>query len=334
MSTFGLVASSNGLGHARRLSNLALGFHSLGYSVNLFISTHQLLKIRSEFKFPTNSIKIFIIDSHGIDGPVWQKNGFKYVEPNMEIITEISKCDIIISDNVIWPIKYNENFYLFGHFSWIDYWENQKSVVFTKRVMKIYENEYLLMNKIKKWFLTEDFQLNVEAKRNIRIVPVKLLRYFNDNLIPDKYYPEPTIWISYGTTKLQDPAINYKNLMPYFNVKFLETFQLTTSNFKPNLVIGRPGLGTIRDCLAAGIYFYSVSSEDDLELISNRKSLSKFSQDNLNELTFDRFTEKLKMNIHSLDGFLSWDYAWSDISQNYVEVCESILRNLIPTSKI
>lgn len=334
MTTFGLVASNNGLGHARRLSNLALGFHSLGYNVNLFISSHQFLKIKSEFKFPTNSIKIFIIDSHGIDGPVWRKNGFKYVKPDIGIITEISKCSIIISDNVIWPINYNENFYLFGHFNWIDYWENQKNVVFTKTVMEIYENENLMMNKIKKWFLIKDFQFNVEAKRNIRIIPVKLLRYFNDSLFPDKYYPEPTIWISRGTTKLQDPDINLKNLMPYFNIKFEETFQLTTSNFKPSLVIGRPGLGTIRDCLAAGVYFYSVISEDDPELRSNRESLSKFSKNDLNELTFDKFTKKLKMNIHSLDGFLSWEYAWNDISQNYMAVCESILRNVIPTSKI
>ena len=58
MTSIGLVASQNGLGHARRLSNLAVGFKQLNLSVKLFISLFQYKALHKEFEYSNRKIEI------------------------------------------------------------------------------------------------------------------------------------------------------------------------------------------------------------------------------------------------------------------------------------
>ena len=126
MKIIGLVASNNGLGHARRLLNLSSGFLKVGQSIKLFISREQRIKLSSELAKMNLDLNIIEIESYGIDGPVWFKQGQPVQEPPPGVVAEIAGCDFIISDNLTWPFNYNENIALFGHFTWHDYWQRTK----------------------------------------------------------------------------------------------------------------------------------------------------------------------------------------------------------------
>ena len=140
MKIIGLVASNNGLGHARRLLNLSSGFLKAGQSIKLFISRDQRIKLSSELAKMNLDLNIIEIESYGIDGPVWFKQGQLVSEPPLDVVAEIAGCDFIISDNLTWPFKYNENIAIFGHFTWHDYWQRTKDYEDLK-LLEIFETK-------------------------------------------------------------------------------------------------------------------------------------------------------------------------------------------------
>jgi hypothetical protein len=277
MKRVGLVASSNGLGHARRIFQLALAFEIHGYSTTIFVTTKQIEKLLKEENLEKTQLNYCEIETHGIDGPTWLLNGGRITNPSYDVITKLQKCDFVISDNVLWPIKYSKVFALLGHFTWIDYWDKVGLNQFDLSLNKVYYDELQKLLDVKIWFQFSDFALDHILNLPKQIVPIKLLNYSSDakfrNLIVDK----SLVWISNGTTGLRRTLSSQQRDSIVFKVEERETFHLLEAKKKPILVIGRPGLGTIRDCLAAGIIFYPYWDELDPELTSNVKCLKRLS---------------------------------------------------------
>jgi hypothetical protein len=323
MKRIGLVSSINGLGHARRLMYLALSFQDIGISTTMFVTQKQIKVLIPELDSLGKKLDFEEILSYGIDGPVWMNNGCLIEIPPKQIIDLIKKCDLIISDNVIWPINFNQKFVLFGHFNWLDYWRIKGESQFSISASNIYLEERDLFKEIEWSLQFKDFKLKGElATKNS--IEIKLLKYSSDLFFPLKIDAN-SVWIAQGTTELyRNYILNYTHDLP-FKIFRKETFNLINSQHKPSIVIGRPGLGTIRDCLAAGILFIPTEEDPDPELesnIDNLKSLLPTPTFPINQSNFVEFLEKINSDKLLLE---AWANIWPNTSQSCADSCEQIL---------
>lgn len=324
MKIIGLVASNNGLGHARRMLNLSSGFFKAGQSIKLFISRDQRIKLSSELAKMNLDLNLIEIESYGIDGPVWFKRGRLVLEPPFDVVTEIAGCDFIISDNLTWPFKYNKNIALFGHFTWHDYWQRTRDFEALKS-LEIFEEDHENLSNIPLAFEIKDFLL--EPRNFGENIKINLPRYHSD-ILADKNKNETTnIWLSQGTTNLLDKSALDINLIKELGIIERETYEFEESRGKPRLVLGRPGLGTIRDCLAMGIPFLPIWDKMDPELNSNVNHLVDFGLLPHNLLGEMKLKDKIDNFLEQEQILETWKNIWPSMSENVEDICLSILSN-------
>ena len=320
----GFVASINGLGHARRITHLALSFNKMGFLTTVFATKHQIKRLLPELNLLGKYMNFIEISSHGIDGPVWMKDGCQIETPSNQVISIIKKCDLIIYDNSIWPVKFNSNFVLFGHFNWLNYWEIQKKKKYSKKFLDIFDQEVSLFRDVDISFQLTNFVLDGVFNTGVNI-PIRLMRYDSDIKMP-KLVKHSTVWIANGTTKLSKffDFTNVQNID--LNFRVAETNCLSHEPTKPIAVIGRPGLGTIRDCLAAGVVFIPYLEDSDPELESNILSLQKLSLVSDVSLNPSKFSLDLIRLTKDTDFLEYWSNIWVEVSQDCLEICELILK--------
>jgi hypothetical protein len=212
---------------------------------------------------------------YGLDGP---HSTFNVSQDNKSVLKRISEANVILSDNIAWPAIYNDNVYLHGHFTWVDYWE-QADVIDCDFAQLAIERD--LKDKIVGWFKPQTFGLPSSFLAS-KVISMPLIRYPQD--VEFKKYERrwSDIWVSVGTTR--DQQYSKLVLEPLeklgFRIQFLETFQFHNLKSLPGLVVGRPGLGTIRDCLASGTPFLDLkeiikAEVTDPELRSNVDAMDK-----------------------------------------------------------
>ena len=324
MKIIGLIASNNGLGHARRLLNLSSGFLKAGQSIKLFVSRDQIIKLSSELAKMNLDLKLIEIESYGIDGPVWFKRGLLVLEPPLDVVDEIAGCDFIISDNLTWPFKYNKNMALFGHFTWHDYWQRTRNFKEIKS-LEIFEQDYENLRNIPLAFQIKDFLL--EPRNFGENMMIKLPRYHSD-ILADKNKNETTdIWLSQGTTNLLDKSALSLNLLKDLGITERETYEFAESTGKPRLVLGRPGLGTIRDCLAMGIPFLPIWDKMDPELNSNVNHLVDLGLFPHNLLGEMKLKDKIDNFLEQEQILETWKNIWPSMSEDVEDICLTILSN-------
>jgi hypothetical protein len=327
MAVIGLVASSNGLGHARRLMFLGQKFITMGFSVNFFLSGNQAIHLKNELRYIdcSTELKLIEISNYGIDGPVWDALGGKTSKPSAKILYEIQKCSLLISDNSIWPIKYNSAFVLFGHFNWLDYWSIMGTETFSKEALDVFNEESSWFESINCSFQFMHFLLD---NGRFKVKPtnlIKLLRYPTDLQVDSRQESLKEIWIANGTTGLHSEIHLGKTKLSNYEIVYKESFKLKESKFKPELIIGRPGLGTIRDCLASGTKFLPFYDDSDAELSSNVKNLEKLLLYKRNSET-EKLTENLILStLEDMTLTETWETKWKDISESIDPICEKIV---------
>ena len=273
-----LVASANGLGHARRLFYIHHEFLSQGIQSELLVNSFQFNKCKSEFSIETLD-KIFISNSKfGLDGP------YATFEDREELdftLMKICNAENIISDNLIWPAYYNSNVFIHGHFTWVDYWHKILEFNSIKSPPEL-DFEANLRKEVRAWFAPKTFKFSQTFPDN-KLVLLPLIRYPNDVNYEKFVRNWKEIWVSVGTTKDKD-FVDLESVLKSFlglgfSIRYEETHRFHDLKLLPGLVIGRPGLGTIRDCLASGTAFLSPISENgkripDPELSNNLETLS------------------------------------------------------------
>ena len=324
MKIIGLVASNNGLGHARRLLNISSGFLKSGQSIRLFISRDQRIRLRSELAKTNLDLNLIEIENYGIDGPVWLKRGRRVLEPPPNVVSEIAGCDFIISDNLTWPFKYNENIALFGHFTWHDYWQRTKNFEDLKS-LEIFKQDYESLKNIPLAFQIKDFLL--EPRNFGDNIMISLPRYHSDNLVNKNKNETMDIWFSQGTTNLFDKSALSLNLIKELGITERETYQFAESTGKPRLVLGRPGLGTIRDCLAAGIPFLPIWDKMDPELNSNVNHLVNLGLFPQNLLVEMKLKDKIDNFLEQQQILETWKNIWPSMSEDVEHISLTILSN-------
>jgi hypothetical protein len=239
----------------------------------------------------------------------------------------LRNCDFVISDNLLWPYLYNTNFALFAHFTWKDYWSKIDTPK-SNSTLKLIEGENSILKSIPLAFLSQDFTFNEEAFESQKIIKIKLLRYENDVFLSSLQKIPDEVWLSEGTTNLDSITIfnqkNHQNL----NLIKSETFQMIKSVRKPALVIGRPGLGTIRDCLASNTLFFPVWNKEDPELTSNVKSLVRLKilpKVILSEIELPRILTILSQQIRKEKSNIK---DWNNLSTLPENACMQIMGNI------
>jgi hypothetical protein len=314
-----LVASSNGLGHARRLLNLIPGFEERVNSLSLFLSIEQARLLKAEIQTIQRKIDFVVIESKnfGLDA-FHLKNLATFEDITSDCKKQIASSDIVISDNSAWPAKYNENFYLFGHFDWVSYYkvsafEQLKDSIISDQLA----NEFELLVNSKAWFRTKEFGFN--SAFNLKVIEVPLLRYQSDNF--DSKARGDEIWFANGTTG-ENISTNFGTTINPVDIVRCETFRMNIKPNLPKMVFGRPGLGTIRDCLASRTYFHPLWEGRDVELESNSEHLHRLG-------LFKNLTENSNLGVFN-DEEISFRIKrfWEDNSATSTAVVDLILDNI------
>jgi hypothetical protein len=273
-----LVASQNGLGHSRRLAVLGISMKKLGVDPTLVATEKQIHQLQVEFGGQDARLLYFEANEQfELDGPALGESGVgRTSHPSTELISLVSKSDICVSDNLIWPAKFATRFVLLANFLWSDYWRLRAgptpSVLFQEGLEKSsaayiserYSNVDLLFS--------HNDQIRVTS-------PYRFIRYPRDDL-STQLSLGPSIWISGGTTGLfKTRRMLSRKSHQLQKVDFVdrETWRFGSKETLPWAVVGRPGLGTIRDCMAAGIPFFPDGYDlEDPELKKNAEFVRNF----------------------------------------------------------
>lgn len=267
MPSIGLVASQNGLGHARRLTHFSAAFKELGYEVTLYISSHQVLALSKEIQEVCPETEVIEIKGYGLDGPTQIKSTVREVPDSLK--RQFGELDYVLSDNLTWLGSFLDAFLLMGHFTWIDYW----TLRHPNQGLEI-SNAILDARKISNWYSPVDFSQIPTCLSGIERIEIPLSRYMSDPKAPCNR-DLTSVSFSNGTTGLNQSDQNELRLALKKMNLVLRTRESHSFHKDqiPTLTLGRPGLGTIRDCLAFGVPFLPYWVGDDPELLNNEATL-------------------------------------------------------------
>lgn len=247
-----LIPSGNGLGHARRLVAIYNQFQLQDVSCSILLSEKQN-RLCSDEMTNSKAGKVIISDlKFGLDGPF---TNAIVSAPSDALIERFSAARAIISDNVLWPSKYNDNVFLHGHFSWIDYWKQPHLIPPLEFQTELESTPW---KNIRGWFKTS-FLSFPETILEVNQFPMPLIRYCSDDKFLGYERRWDEAWVSVGTTG--DPEFSKTDILEMISknmvLRYLETFQFHYKRVLPGIVIGRPGAGTLRDCLSSNTLFIS-----------------------------------------------------------------------------
>lgn len=292
-----LVASSNGLGHARRLLQLSTGFLERGIQTCLIITQSQCKKLQFEIAGLDiyRKLQIHLIAPTGLEVFASKKTILR--EPIESTTVELlASSDFIISDNSLWPAEFSKKFYLFGHFDWVTYFTNNKNEKNTlPDFEEVFQKEKELLQEVSGWFKMKDF--HIESQRKIESIEIPLLKYYKD---PIKYKSRiEQAWLSFGTTGRNVPELT-ESLNQMYQSKQLESWRMDYLDEVPEVIVGRPGIGTIRDCFANNIIFVPLWDGVDFELEHNQAVVTNLGLSiNFKSLTSGGVSENFLNRIRS-----------------------------------
>ena len=269
MPTVGLVASQNGLGHARRLMHFSAAFRELGYEAYLFLSSRQVQTLSREIGEISPKTKVSEIDGYGLDGPTQSGSEVREVPESLQL--QLKQFDFVLSDNLMWPGSFLNTFILMGHFTWVDYWKSRQ----TNKEFEISKSTFHA-SKISKWYSPVDFSQMPTYLSGIERIEIPLSKYVSDPKTI-RNLDMNSVSFSNGTTGLNQSdehelRLQLENIGLALVTKESHSYQ---DSQIPAITLGRPGFGTIRDCLAFGIPFLPCWEGDDPELKSNEAALKR-----------------------------------------------------------
>lgn len=255
------VASANGLGHVLRILRLLKGFSQLDMKTALVCSRRQIELIKRG-TFSKELPALFEQEPIGLDGPSVLSISN---QPSKEVMKLLNSATLVISDNLLWPIEFSKRFALCANFLWQNYWHKLNKDDLIERIRV----DIGLLNQAQ-FICDYEYFSQISNISGLRIkVPYDL-----EN--PDGFKLVNETWISSGTIKKNNDI--YELLKNFKNIGMIrrsETNEISRLRIKPKLVIGRPGIGTISDCIAHEVPFIPFLNSRDMELEFNQEILAK-----------------------------------------------------------
>lgn len=269
-SSIFLIPSTNGLGHARRLIHLVKYWNEFK-RIKLLLSPKQNLTLKSEINDVLASnfeVKIILYEGFGLDGYAHLSKPSLPEFANPTFFEDLHKASIVISDNCIWPLQFRSDCIIFGHFLWHDVFKKEMQIG-NVEFREVMDREQKLLERIKyaiglKQFSFGEFD-DITSDRKISFP----LYYEYKKEKPR----ENEIWYASGTTGMN--RIERDSLIGD-GIVFKESFELNLSDYLPQAIIGRPGLGTLRDCIEWNVPFGPLYSGQDVELWNNERVIQKY----------------------------------------------------------
>ena len=290
------VSSANGLGHTKRLLRILNSFDESLWNKSLVCTQSQRTFIQDDLEF-SKDISFIQSESCGLDGPS--------VNPVISDVSHtlkdlLSNARLVISDNVLWPLTFNERSLLVANFIWLDYWKKRFKLdpLVSKRQTSSLEN---LIKRDQ--LIIDNYKVN-----SIQYLPFGWL----DSIKPINFIGLPSkvsigksfgrskeIWVVSGTTGLDILPVPENTHIDY-EFRTIETYNFGKKKDLPLAVIGRPGIGSITDTLSYKIPFLPFFSTRDPELIHNTGILKElgllslgFSIENFSKYFFPTLIDEL-----------------------------------------
>lgn len=257
---------------------LGIAAEKLGISVSIITTSRQVELLQLEARRLSSNLTFVVSDNQfELDGPALGHAAMqKFSIPPSEIVELVSGSALCISDNLVWPARFANRFLLLANFLWSEYWDFREGPIEAVLIQR--DLEYQSAALIGGRFANEGLAWSDDKQ-----IPVsstyKFLRYDTDQKAR-KLQIGPQAWVSKGTTGLATlEAIFGSRDQQERNqsLAFKETWELWQGKALPSVVFGRPGVGTLRDCMAAGIPLYPIGYDiKDPELTANRRFAEDF----------------------------------------------------------
>lgn len=320
-----VVSGLNGAGHFSRVLAIGESLAKRQHSVSMVIGQNHigLEPERISVLEARSNSEIFVLSGPpGLDGPQWGLPESQNPESVPDEIRDvICAADLVISDNAVWPLQITSKTILMAQFLWVDYWRENSARVRTR----LEKEEALLCARVKLRFANPVFLIESAVVDGSRTQALKLFSYPRDTVVGGKPVRNE-IWLAGGTTGLNSVTQNFPVILPGgFSLVSRETHLLSESSYQPAAIVGRPGLGSIRDALGCGIPFLPLWEGEDFELNHNSNVLvernlvwsdwNRSSVEGLNRPTLEDDLENLRLLVSKFveSEFISLDEAVNQI---------------------
>jgi hypothetical protein len=295
------IICENGLGHFKRSLGLLNQIIKKVPNVRLDIicTRKQLLKLEGWWKLKIlHQVNCKIHTDISSPGVRWFKNEDIYIDnrlikwsSRLEYFKPFYEADIVISDNLVAPLKYRPDTLLMGSFLWLDVFENSK--FYSPPILDfILEQKSILRQTRPNMLCVEDVAMPILMEYTN---PIKMPWFGQlDRVKRRKNQKTNRIAILGGATStinhIMIHAINViiektsysvaipKRIIDDFNISHekVHIFNFEIEDFQCcDLVICRPGIGTITDCISTQTPMIFIYEADNVEMKFNAEQLER-----------------------------------------------------------
>ena len=262
-----LVASHNGMGHTSRLLKLGEVLAELGHENHLIIGPQQASLLKAAAASRKNFLVIETLEPHWVDGPyVRTPRRLGYTRKKTAALGLIRDADLVISDNVSWPIEVNQRTVLYSHFTWADY------LISSGRAVPEEERNRLKLIKLMVSPRGFSFPSIFFTSDNREMIPLPLFEDFGD-LQNENQLEE--IWVTAGVTGSNQLSNKDEEFLLASGLRVVrsETFRMRELSSRPLAFFGRPGMASVTEALSAAVPYFPSFSGTDPELDETRRNL-------------------------------------------------------------
>lgn len=257
------------MGHTSRLLKLWRILEKLGHKTYLLVGPQQASLLKATAAYQKNFLVLEALEPHWLDGPhVRTPRRLGYARRKTAALGVVRDADLVISDNVSWPIEVNQKTVLYSHFTWADY------LISTGKAVSEEERYRLKLIKLMVSPRGFSFPSIFFSSDNREVISLPLLEDFgvlqNQNQLEE-------IWVTAGVTGSNQLSDKDKELLLASGLRVVrsETFRMLDLNARPLAFFGRPGMASVTEALSAAVPYLPSFSGRDPELDETRRNLNQ-----------------------------------------------------------
>lgn len=257
------------MGHTSRLLKLWQILKELGHTTHLLIGPQQASLLKATAAYQKNFLVIEALEPHWLDGPhVRTPRRLNYTRGKTAALRLVRDADLVISDNVSWPIEVNQRTVLYSHFTWADY------LISTGKAVSEEERYRLQLIKLMVSPRGFSFPSIFFSSDSREIISLPLFEDFgvlqNQNQLEE-------IWVTSGVTGSNLLSDEDEELLSVSGLKVVrsETYRMLDLVSRPLAFFGRPGLASVTEALSAAVPYFPSFSGMDPELDETRRNLNQ-----------------------------------------------------------
>lgn len=288
------IVCPNGMGHFKRVMEVVGEILALTKLVQIAIvcQSWQKSRLNKHFSEPVRFIEDLMepgVSYQFFDDAFFEKKKYLKWEESVAGLEEFQNTDLIVSDNLCGILEHHDSVMLMGSFLWMDLLEADDRYVSKEFVER---EKQLLSSYQPKMLCVEDIVM--PAVRNY--TKAVLLPWFAESSIATRadFIEEPAVvtiavllgrtgvmdqWLKVFISVAKEQRIVVKLPSPYDKEHDTESFSFNDEEFQAvDMVLCRPGIGVITDCIRNQTVMLSVFEENNTEMEHNAKAIAEILQ--------------------------------------------------------